>query len=98
VHHEVTRLFRHRAPDLLEEFRVFLPAQGDGGLIGLAQVGGSNTTGDNDRRKRSVYQDGQRRKRKAAEKETQREFGSKLSPPLKVNSVATSIFSVIEAL
>ena len=80
MHREVTNLFQHRAPDLLEEFRHFLPSQSEGGLMGLAAAGGNG-----DKRRRAGASDG-RRKRKAPEKDTrERDLAPKSSPATKVS-------------
>jgi hypothetical protein len=72
----------------LEEFRLFLPNQGEGGLMGLAAAGG----GDKDRRRRGVAAES-RRKRKAPEKETrERELAPKSSPVSKVLYFYPKIF------
>ena len=76
MHREVTALFQHRSPDLLEEFRVFLPDQG--GLLGLAEVGGPGK----DKKSKGLGAEGQRKKRKAPNRDARGE--TKGYPSVKV--------------
>ncbi|KZT41566.1 hypothetical protein SISSUDRAFT_1042638 [Sistotremastrum suecicum HHB10207 ss-3] len=73
VYERVTRLFQHSAPDLLDEFKLFLPDRNENGWKVLYAAGGGNEpASDIDKRRKAPAPivDSHKRKRKAPERDT----------------------------